>query len=281
MTRDEWLAQLCDKLRNQGVSKKDVQEAREFYAEALDDCIEDGMTEAEAVAHLGDVRDACASVVESLPPARRAVAGVRQSRERTILVIVLLILGAVAWVPLAAGLALLAVAVYAMIWCVIAAVWVVDVTLLLMGGVGIAALVEGLTAGVSLTGIYSCGVGLLLCGVGIALMPVMAMCSGQLARLTGKYARWLKHFFVRVARGDQADAGYQPAHVGSWWQRNAGFWKPCLLVALVVSAVGGVLMLICLIACGFNPRSLPVLPELHVWGVSVGLDLAHWVAHIG
>ncbi|MDD5799281.1 MAG: hypothetical protein PUD09_01325 [Coriobacteriales bacterium] len=280
MTRDEWLTQLCAKLLDQGISKKDVQEAQEFYAEALDDRMEDGMTEAEAVADLGDVRDACDSVVESLPPVRRAVAGVRQSRERTVLVIVLLILGAVAWVPLAAGLALLAVAVYAAIWCVIAALWAVDITLLLMGGVGIAALVEGLTTGVTLTGVYSCGVGLVLCGAGIALMPVMAMCSVQLARLTGKYARWLKHFFVRVAKGDQADAGYRPASVGSWWQRNASFWRPCLLVALIVATVGGVLVLIGLIACGFDPQTLPMLPELHAWGASVGLDLAHWVAYI-
>jgi uncharacterized membrane protein len=53
MTKAEFLAEL--RARLQGLDKDDLQRSLDFYAEMIDDRMEDGMTEGEAVANVGDL----------------------------------------------------------------------------------------------------------------------------------------------------------------------------------------------------------------------------------
>ena len=81
------------------------------------------MDEEAAVNDLGSVDAAATSVVESMPTIQRSFYNLRQNHERTALVTVLLILGALAWVPVVFAIAMLAVAVYVLLWSLILAAW--------------------------------------------------------------------------------------------------------------------------------------------------------------
>lgn len=143
MTYEEWSEELRHALEKRGVSKAETEQARIFWQEAFEDRTEAGMDEEEAVADLGSAEEAADAVVESLPPFQKSLLGLRQNKERTILVIVLLIIGAIVWVPLIFAAALVAVNIFLALWSAIGCVWLADGAAMLSSITGIVALIWG------------------------------------------------------------------------------------------------------------------------------------------
>lgn len=123
MSYEQWNSELEETLRKKGVSAKEIDKAREYWHEAYSVRIESGMDEEAAVYDLGSVDAAATSVVESMPTIQRSFCNLRQNHERTALVTVLLVLGALAWVPVVFAIAMLAVGVYVLLWSLILAAW--------------------------------------------------------------------------------------------------------------------------------------------------------------
>lgn len=96
-----------------------VSDALEYYAEAIDDCVEQGFSEQQALKEIGSPAQACDAVAETAPVAKRAVAAATATRERKALVGVLLLVSAVFLVPLAFGLLGAAAGVCATIWAAV------------------------------------------------------------------------------------------------------------------------------------------------------------------
>ena len=108
MTRDEFLNRLCELLAC--LPADQVEETKAFYAEAIADRMEDGMTEEEAVAAMGAPGQVAESTLDELPAVPRAIAKTR--RKSNVLLWVLAIAGSPVWVPLLAAFAIVALAVY-------------------------------------------------------------------------------------------------------------------------------------------------------------------------
>lgn len=120
---------------------EDVQRHIEYYSEMIDDRAEDGLTETEAVAAMGDPRQIANQIL--------AEAGVSQNKRQPLPVwaIVLLILGAPIWASLLVAAFSVIISVYATLWATVIALYAVPITL---GATAFASLVLGivrLTAG--------------------------------------------------------------------------------------------------------------------------------------
>ena len=96
MTRDEFLNRLGELLAC--LPADQVKETQEFYAEAIADRMEDGMTEAEAVAAMGTLGEVAEATLDELPAVPRAIA--RTKRKSTALLWALAIVGSPVWIPL-------------------------------------------------------------------------------------------------------------------------------------------------------------------------------------
>lgn len=143
MTRDEFLGRLGELLAC--LPAEQVEETKAFYAEAIADRMEDGMSEEEAVAAMGTPGEVAEATLDDLPAVPRAIARTRQ--RSTALLWVLTIVGSPVWVPLLAAFAAVAVTVYICIWVLALCVWIVAAAL---GGVGVVELlfaVSGVTIG--------------------------------------------------------------------------------------------------------------------------------------
>lgn len=143
MTRDEFLGRLGELLAC--LPAEQVEETKAFYAEAIADRMEDGMSEEEAVAAMGTPGEVAEATLDDLPAVPRAIA--RTRRRSTTLLWVLTIVGSPVWVPLLAAFAAVAVTVYICIWLLALCVWIVAAAL---GGVGVVELllaVSGVTIG--------------------------------------------------------------------------------------------------------------------------------------
>lgn len=123
MNKREFLSALGKALPHRG---KGLRSVLNFYGEMIDDLVEEGLGEAEAVERIGSVEGVCARILAESTPA--AADGKGRSKAE----LVLLILGAPLWIVLLlAGLAL-ALAFYATLWSLILALLAIELPFLLL-----------------------------------------------------------------------------------------------------------------------------------------------------
>ena len=124
MTKQEFLKDLRKKLvRIHGVN---ADERIAFYSETIDDRIEEGLSEEEAVAEIPSVDEIAAGIRSELTQAKEEEKAKKEKKETTRSEKILLVLGAPFWLPLLlAGLAVV-LALYVVMWSVIVTLWAVE-----------------------------------------------------------------------------------------------------------------------------------------------------------
>ena len=97
MTKAEFLAAVEGCLR--GLSQSDIQKSLEYYSEMIDDRMEEGMSEADAVAAMGPIPEIVNQILMDLPLPKLVRARTRPSRTVRMWEILLLVLGSPVWLP--------------------------------------------------------------------------------------------------------------------------------------------------------------------------------------
>lgn len=262
MKREEWLGSFEAAARKGGMAKADVAEAVEYYREAIDDRMEAGMDEEGAVAALGSVDDAIRAACESLSPFRKAVAEVRKNRARSAAAVILLVLGAVIWVPVAFGLAATAVILYLVLWVLVGCMWVLDGIGFLLGMLAVPTLIHGVMSGMATVGLAWAGLFVAAGGIAIVLVPLAIAAGDRLSRVAARFGHWVARFFVRVGPESEGAREDTRADRVSWGVRHERANTTLLRVGFVVSAAGAVLFLVGWGASGFELSALTALPPM-------------------
>ncbi len=195
MNRETFLAALRAALA--GLPQDDIEERLAFYGEMIDDRMEEGLSQEEAVAEMGPVEDIAAQTLEEIPLAKLVRETITPRRGLRGWEIVLLVLGFPVWFPLLLAAAAVVLALYAVIWILVASLWTVD-ALLGFNGLGcIATGVASITRGDVLPGIALMGAGLVCAGLAIFLVFGCQAASKGAVRLGRAVARGIKKLFVR------------------------------------------------------------------------------------
>lgn len=142
MTREEFNEALRRRLA--GLPPADLEATLEYYNEMIDDRMEEGLSEPEAVEALGSMEDIVNAVLAETPLPVLVRQRIRPRAELRGWMIVLLILGFPVWFPLLAAAAAILFSVFMMLWALVLSVWALDLALALSGISGIAAGVIGL-----------------------------------------------------------------------------------------------------------------------------------------
>lgn len=127
MTKMEFLAELRDSLS--GLPRADLDERLAFYAEQIDDRMEDGMSEEEAVAAVGSVADIVLQVADEYPFSDLLRVCIRPKRKLSAGLIVLLAIGSPVWLAVLISLFAVLFSLYVSLWAVIISFWSVFVSL--------------------------------------------------------------------------------------------------------------------------------------------------------
>ena len=98
MNKQEFLAELRRGLS--GLPRDDIEERLSFYGEMLDDRMEEGLTEEEAVSAAGPVDEIVRQTVADIPLAKIAKERIRPKRRLRAWETVLLVLGSPVWLSL-------------------------------------------------------------------------------------------------------------------------------------------------------------------------------------
>lgn len=124
MTKTEFLNQLKGRLK--GLPREDIEKSIEYYSEMIDDRVEDGLSEEEAISELGSLDEIVSQILKETPLTRIVKEKVRPKHRLRFWEILLIILGAPVWVPLLFAAVTVFITIYVVIWTVIAVFYAVD-----------------------------------------------------------------------------------------------------------------------------------------------------------
>lgn len=124
MTKVEFTLELLDKL--QALPQAEVSERLQFYIESIDDRMEDGLSEEEAVAALGSIDEIASQIAVDIPLTR--IAKEKLKRRLEVWQIILLVLGSPVWLPLLVCAFAVVFTLYLCLWVLIIALWAVFVS---------------------------------------------------------------------------------------------------------------------------------------------------------
>lgn len=154
MAKKEFLARLRKGLS--GLPWEELEERLRFYSEMIEDRMEEGLSEEEAVAAVGAVEEITAQITAEVMPNK-------QARKRKAWEIVLLVLGSPIWLSLL-------IAVFAVILSVWIAVWAVFIAVAAGAVGGVAESIMLCVSGHFLPGIAMIAAGIICMGLAIFLL---------------------------------------------------------------------------------------------------------------
>lgn len=195
MNKQEFLTKLRKGLA--GLSQDDIEERLAFYSEMIEDQMEEGLSETEAVSAVGSVPKIVAQVVADIPFTKIAKERIRPKRRLSVGEIILLVLGSPIWLSL--GIATFAVifSLYVVLWSVIISLWAVFVSLAACALGGVIGCVIFTVSGNSVSGIAVLAAGLVCAGLSIFMFYGCKAATKSTLILTKKIAIWIKNCFIK------------------------------------------------------------------------------------
>lgn len=195
MTKQEFLSTLGVKLSN--LPRKDTAERIKFYEEMIDDRVEDGLSEEEAIAELGTVDEIYEQFVKELPLLKIIKERVTPKKKLSGGMIALIASTSIIWFPLLIVGASLALSLYAVLWSLVLSAWAVFASLAISAPASvISGIVSIFTANIT-QGLLLIGAGLVIAGLAILAYYAGIYVTKGSAILTGKSIIGIKNLIVR------------------------------------------------------------------------------------
>ncbi len=193
MNKSEFLNKFRHSLH--GLPHKDMQGFLDYYGEMIDDRIEAGMSEEEAVADLGDPAKLAREALVDLPLPKMLKSIYSKRRTMSAWEIALLVLGSPLWISLLLVAVIFILAVYIVLWSLMVSLWAVAVSLVgtAVGGV----FVFGTTiASNAQSALVYLGVGLLGTGISIPMLFGCFRLTRLVIKLSIRIMRSVKYLII-------------------------------------------------------------------------------------
>ena len=198
MLKQEFLNALREGLN--GLPEADIEERLTFYGEMIDDRIEEGRTEEEAVNEIGQVDEVVQQIVEETPLTRLVKEKIKPKRKMRAWEIVLLILGFPLWFPLLVAAGAVVLALYVTLWSLVIALWAIEVAFIVSAVALLCGAVVFFVSGHGLAGMFALGAALILAALSIFLFFGCVAASKGTVLLAKKIVIGIKNLFVGKER---------------------------------------------------------------------------------
>ncbi|MCR4617613.1 MAG: DUF1700 domain-containing protein [Lachnospiraceae bacterium] len=202
MNKESFITELKNNLA--GLPEDEIKKSIDYYEEMIDDRVEDGMPEEEAVAALGDIKSITKNILEDIPLkkiVKEKVKSVKPKRGLRAWEIVLLVVGSPIWFPLGLSLAIIAfvfvLVLYLLYWIFILVFYLIDLCIALCGVAGIAAGVVAFIQGGGPAGFFFVGCGLVCAGLSIPFFFLCNIIAKGILNLSKLIGRGIKSMFIR------------------------------------------------------------------------------------
>lgn len=191
MNKNEFIEALYSRLGD--IPRENTAVSVDYYCEMIDDRIEDGLTEDEAVAALGSIDDIATQICAEQPV--QTEVPVKTKSPMKVWQIVLIALGFPLWFSLLAAALAIVFAVYIVIWSVVIAFYAVSISLIVSG---LACLVSAGALYIAMQpgqGTFTFGAGLIILSLGVLLVFPCNLLVKYTAIFTVKMTKRIVSFF--------------------------------------------------------------------------------------
>ena len=193
MKKEEFLRLLESKL--QGLPRKDIDDRLNFFSEIIDDKMEEGKSEEEAVAEIGSVDDIILDIAKDTPLTKLVKEKIKPKREVRAWEIVFLILGFPLWFPLVLTFLILALVFYLLIWVLVLVSYTVEISFIASFFAGMFSFFTYIGSGT----FHPLSLGCAIMGLGGALLMlfVCKIATTATLKLSNKILMRIKAAFIR------------------------------------------------------------------------------------
>lgn len=192
MTKTEFLSVLKKGLG--GLPHEEADERVNFYSEMIDDLVEEGLTEEEAVERIGSVGDIVTQILtdDTVPQKKK-----KEKRRLGALEITLLALGSPIWLALLVSAFAVVISIYAVLWSLVVSFWSVFASLAGCAVGGVVMLITECIKGNTAGGVAMLGMGIFLAGLAIFVFYGCAAATKASAQLTKKSYLFIVSLFTK------------------------------------------------------------------------------------
>ena len=192
-------AEFLDALRGClcGLPDGEVDDRLTFYGEMIDDRMEEGLSEEDAVSAMGSVEEVASQIMSEIPLGKIVKGRIKPKRKMSAWEIVLLILGSPIWLSLILSAFAVILSLYLSLWAVVVSLWATFASLV---GSALGATVLGIVYAVlqnGYAGLALIGAGLVLAGLAILFFLLCRVATKGAVRLASKIVLGIKKCFVK------------------------------------------------------------------------------------
>ena len=200
MKKNEFLEELKTQLW--AMPEADKERSADYYAEMIDDRMEEGLSEEEAVAAIGDLDEIVKQILNESPrPPATVKKEHKQQRGLETWMIVLLVLGSPVWIPLVASAAGTVISIYVSLWSVVITLYAVTLALAL-AAIG-CILGSFFMIGGFPEAMVAWGAALLCAGLGILFFLLSNLAAKGMVKLTRLIWETGKNIYKNIFKGKE------------------------------------------------------------------------------
>ena len=189
MNRKEFLRSLSRSLR--GLSRAERAQSLDYYGEMIQDRVEEGLSEEEAVARRGSADEIARQILESNGPKEKG------SGRAPVWMIALIVLGSPVWLALLFAVLAVMLAAYIVAWSLIAALYAVLLGMAVCGPFGALCFVVEIARGNFARAALLLGAGCVLLGLALMALPWLNRATVAVARASAWCAQRILRIFER------------------------------------------------------------------------------------
>lgn len=184
MTKKEYLTVLRKCLSK--LPDSELEEQLSYYSEMIDDYMEEGLSEEEAVSKIGNIEE----IIQDSPQPKK-------TKKLKVWEIVLLAIGSPVWASLLIAAAAVVFSLYAALWSVLIALWACFISCAVCVPAGIILAVVQIASGDIAQGIALIGATLVCAGLTVLLFMGCKAATKATVKTTKNLFQWLKNRFSK------------------------------------------------------------------------------------
>ena len=204
MSKEAFLAALRERLS--GFPRDDIEERILFYEEMIDERIEDGMPEEEAVAAVGSPDEISRQIMSEIPLSKLVMNKVKPKRGLRAWEIILLVLGFPLWFPLLIAFFAILLSLYIVVWSGVICVYAVNFSFAAGAVASIPCAAQYFLSNNWAGALFMIGAGIALAGITLLTFVLSAAFTKGMLKLTGRFFGRVKSLFAGKEGADHAYA---------------------------------------------------------------------------
>ena len=171
MNKQEYLESIRSRIS--AMPADDVNRFMDYYSEMIDDRVEDGLSEEEAVADMGSPDAAVEQILEDIPLTKLVKEKIKPKHELKAWEVVLIVLGSPVWIPLLITAAVLLLTLWIVAFALLISFYAVVLSFAVAGIGGLICTISLFIANSPYTAVLMLGAALI--GIGIAILFVVSV----------------------------------------------------------------------------------------------------------